>query len=267
MLKSAREVIRENITNLYRTFSIARYDLLSEMRDSKLGIFWNFASPAINVFTYWFLFGYVMQRRAVGDIPYIIWMLAGTVIWFFASQCITDGCNAIYYKSDIISKMKFPISILPLTLVLKKLFNHFCLMCIVLIVFISQGYYPTIHWLGLIYYLLCAIIFAVSLSLTTSVLNMIARDTRKLISSCMRLIFYFTPILWDAKILPEWMQYIVKCNPIYYLVQGYRDCFFYHRGVNAYTWSMAWFWGITLVLFFLGSYLMCRFKTKFVDMI
>ena len=36
--------------------------------------------------------------------------------------------------------------------------------------------------LGLLYYLIAGILFSISLSLTTSVLNMLARDTRKLIS-------------------------------------------------------------------------------------
>ncbi len=267
MFKSACYVLQENITNIYRTYSISKYELLADMRDSKLGIFWNFANPAISVFTYWFLFGYVLQKSSVDNIPYIVWMLGGMVVWFFINPCITDGCNAIYSKSDVISRMKFPISILPLSVVLKKLFNHFCVMCIVIIVFIAIGYYPTVYWLGLIYYLICSIVFAFSLSLTTSVLNMLARDTRKLIVSCMRLLFYFTPILWDTRVLPDWMQKFISCNPIYYIVQGYRDCFFYHKGIGAYTWSMGWFWGITIFLFLIGSYMMCKFKAKFIDMI
>ena len=115
-------VIRENFENIYRTFSIARYELLADMRDSKLGLFWNFASPTIQVLTYWFVFGYVFQRKAVDGIPYMAWMLGGMVVWFFISPCITDGCNAIFSKSDVISRMKFPVSILPLTVVFKKLF-------------------------------------------------------------------------------------------------------------------------------------------------
>lgn len=267
MFQSARYVLHENVTNIYRTVSIARYELLADMRDSKLGIFWNFANPAINVFTYWFLFGYVLHRKSVDEIPYIVWMLGGMVVWFFISSCITEGCNAIYSKVDVITKMKFPISILPLTVVLKRLFNHFCVMSIVVIIFIAKGYYPTVHWFGLIYYLLCGILFSFAFSLTSSIFNMLARDTKKLITSCMRLLLYFTPILWDVQMLPKWMQSIVSCNPIYYVVQGYRDCFFYHKGFGAYTWSMGWFWGITIFLFMVGSYMMCKFKTKFIDMI
>lgn len=264
---SAKYVLQENIKNIYRTFSIAKYELIADMRDSKLGLFWNFANPLIQVFTYWFAFGYVFQRKEITGIPFLVWMLGGMVVWLFISPCITDGCNAIHSKVSVITKMKFPVSILPLTVVLKKLFNHFCFLCIVVVIFILYGYYPSIHWLGLLYYLFCAIIFSCALSLTTSVLNMLARDTRKLIVSCMRLLLYLTPILWEITRLPGWMQKIVTCNPIYYIVQGYRDCFFYHRGFGAYAWSMGWFWGITLLLFFVGSFMMYKFKTKFIDLI
>ena len=164
--------------------------------------------------------------------------------------------------------MKFPVSILPMTIVLEKLFDHLCLFVIVVVIFATQGYFPDIHWLGLVYYLFCTIVFAVSLSLTTSVLNMLARDTRKLILACMRLLLYLTPILWDIERIGHGrVAKIIMCNPIYYIVQGYRDCFFYHRGFMEYSWSMVCFWTITLVLFFVGSYMMYKFKTRFIDMI
>lgn len=268
MFTSIKYVLSENYKNFYRIKSIAKYELLADMRDSKLGIFWNFANPLIQVLTYWFVFGYVFQRESADQIPYIIWMLGGMVVWFYISPCITDGCNAIYRKVGVITKMKFPVSILPMTVVVEKLFDHICLMIIMVIVFATQGYYPSIHWLGLIYYLFCAIIFSEALSLVTSVLNMLARDTRKLILACMRLLLYLTPILWDLNRVGHGLVYkIIMCNPIYYIVQGYRDCFFYHRGFMAYSWSMAWFWGITLALFIFGSYVMYKFKTRFIDLI
>lgn len=269
MFTSAKYVIQENLQNLYRIYSIAKYELLGEMRDSKLGVFWNFANPAIQVLTYWFVFGFVFNRKDVDGIPYVIWMLGGIVVWFFISPCITDGCNAVYKKVNVITRMKFPVSVLPLTVVLQKLFDHFCLMIILIVVFAVNGRFPNVYWLGLIYYLFCAIIFSVSLSLTTSVLNMLARDTRKLILACMRLLLYLTPILWDINRISSShkLTMLIKCNPVYYVVQGYRDCFFYHRGLLYYQWSMAWFWGITIVLFFVGSYMMYKFKTKFIDLV
>lgn len=143
-------------------------------------------------------------------------------------------------------------------------------MIILILALFVGGYYPSIHWLGLFYYLFCAVIFSISLSMTTSVLNMIARDTRKLVLACMRLLLYLTPVLWNLKQLkssPRWVTLIMKANPIYYLVQGYRDCFFYHNGFFFYYKQAIVFWIITIILFVFGSYMMYKFKRKVIDLI
>lgn len=267
MYKSLKYVFKENFNNIYRIYSISKYEIVADIRDSKLGLFWNFANPVIQVLTYWFVFGLVWNKNAVDGIDYIFWMLGGMVVWFFMSPCITNGCNAIFSKTNVITKMKFPVSILPATVVFKELFNHFCLMIILFIILVLGGYYPTIHWFGLIYYLFCAIIFSIALSMTTSVLNMLARDTRKLVLACMRLLLYLTPILWSIKSLPKVLWPIMKANPIYYIVQGYRDCFFFHYGFMHYWKSMVAFWIITILLLSIGSYMMYKFKHKFIDMI
>lgn len=268
MFKSLRYVFSENINNIFRIYSIAKYEILGDMRDSKLGIFWNFANPLIQVLTYWFVFGYIMDRGDVGDVPYFYWMLGGMVVWFFMSPCITQGANAIHTKVNVITKMKFPVSILPATTVLKELFNHLCIMVILVTTFIIGGYYPTIHWFSLVYYLFCAVTFSVALAMTTSVLNMIARDTRKLILACMRLLLYLTPILWTVPDkAPAILKTIMNLNPIYYVVQGYRDCFFYQKGIWNYQKEMICFWVITLVLLTIGCNMLYRFKHKFIDMI
>ena len=67
MFKSIRYVLKENFTNLYRIYCISKYELLSDMRDSRLGVFWNFANPAIQIITYYFVFGLIMYRKAVGN--------------------------------------------------------------------------------------------------------------------------------------------------------------------------------------------------------
>ena len=195
------------------------------------------------------------------------------MVWLFINPCITQGANAIFSKTSVITKMKFPVSVLPATVVLKELFNHVCILLLMIIFYCTQGVYPAIEWLGIIYYCFAACCFAVSLAMITSVLNMIARDTRKLILACMRLILYLTPILWPISTLAKdgafftFIRFIMKVNPIYYIVCGYRDCFLYHYGFMHYWKQMLAFWGITGVLFVVGCYMMYKFKHKFIDMI
>ena len=122
------------------------------------------------------------------------------------------------------------------------------------------------------YYLFAAICLTISLAMITSVLNMLARDTRKLILACMRLLLYLTPILWPISRLHKYgwqmtVRYIMKANPIYYVVCGYRDCFLYHHGILFYWKQMLFFWVFVIVIFTIGSMMMYKFKHKFIDMI
>ena len=80
MFKGVSYVVWENINNLYRIYSIAKYELLADMRDSKLGIFWNFANPVIQVATYWFVFGFVSKRNEIDGVDFLSWLLGGMVI-------------------------------------------------------------------------------------------------------------------------------------------------------------------------------------------
>ena len=270
MFKSMKYVFLENIHNFYRTFSIAKYEILADMRDSKLGLFWNFAHPTIQILTYWFVFGWIMQNNNHYEgTPYLDWLVGGIIAWFFISPCITNGCLAIFSKTNVITKMKFPVSILPATVVLKELFNHLCLLSIVLLFFIVRGVMPTVYWLGIIYYMFCAVMFGIALSMTTSVLNMFTRDFRKMVLAFMRLLMYLTPILWPIsrfKSHPT-LGIIMKLNPIYYIVQGYRDSFFGQKWFWSHPVMTLYFWSVVFLLFAVGSYLMYKFKNKFIDMI
>lgn len=290
MLKSVKYVWEENSGNIFRIYSIVKYEIIGELRDYKLGIFWNFAGPMIRVFVYWFVFGYILDRGTVGEveynywvldtdgtmivntrnmeIPYLYWMLGGMVVWLFLSPCITKGASAIHSKVNVVKKMKFPVSILPTIVVIKELFHHMCMLVIVCALLIFGGYYPKVQWFGVLYYMFCGVMFAIALAMVTSVLNMLARDTKKFITSTMRLLLYVTPILWSIPdTIPSTLRIVMNLNPIYYIVQGYRDCFFYGKGVFYYKEQMFVFWIITIFLELIGSYMLFRFRYKFVDMI
>ena len=102
MFKSISYVIKENCSNFYRIFCIAKYELLSDMRDSKFGIFWNFASPAIQVFTYWLVFGIAWGRKAQTykgiTVEYLPWLVVAFSVWWYIRPCIVDGCSAVFSR-------------------------------------------------------------------------------------------------------------------------------------------------------------------------
>lgn len=272
MFISAKYVIGENIQNLYRIYCIAKYELLADMRDSKFGIFWNFASPTIQVLTYWLVFGVAWNRKPVGGIPYLPWVVVGYSIWWFLQPCISSGCTSIFSKTNVITKMKFPVSILPATICAKEFFNHCCMLVITFVVVVLCGYRPNYYWFGLIYYALCAFAFAEAISMILSVLTMIWRDVKKLVTSLMRMLMYFSPVIWEctfAESVPyhNVLNFILKLNPLYYIINGYRDSVYFERAFWERPLLTVYFWAVTIILFLGGCSLMYKFRYKFIDLI
>ena len=89
LMKSIKYVLNVNIQNIYRMLCIVKYEILSENRDSNLGMLWVVLDPLIQILSYWFAFGVgIRGGKPINDIPYITWMLAGIVPWFFLSASI-----------------------------------------------------------------------------------------------------------------------------------------------------------------------------------
>lgn len=272
MFTSMKYVLTENFQNIYRIYCIAKYELLADMRDSKFGIFWNFASPAIQVLTYWLIFGIAWSRKPIGNIEYLPWLVVGYAAWWFIQPCIQSGCNAVFSKTSVITKMKFPVSVLPATICAKEFFNHLCMLVIAFVTLVVCGHGPNIYWLGLIYYAFCAFVFAEAVSLILSVLTMLWRDVRKLVTSLMRMLMYFSPVIWECHFgdnVPyhDVLNFIMKLNPVYYIVNGYRDSVFYYTGFWEHPALTVYFWIAVLILFTVGCMLMYKFKRKFIDLI
>ena len=60
---------------------------------------------------------------------------------------------------------------------------------------------------------------------------------------------------------------IMKLNPAYYIISGYRDSIFYGKTFLDHPALTLYFWGVVLILFVIGCMLMYKFKKKFIDLI
>ena len=88
----------------------------------------------------------------------------------------------------------------------------------------------------------------------------------------MRMLMYFSPVIWECRFgdsVPHhhFLNFAMKLNPVYYIVQGYRDSVFYGKAFWQHPALTAYFWVVTLIVFVFGCMLMYKFKRKFIDLI
>lgn len=272
-MKSAIKVLKEQIQYFYLIRRLSVYEMKSKNNDNYLGMTWELINPLFQIAIYWFVFGYGIRQRAhinltdTLEVPFFYWMLAGMVIWLFFYRSIIDGSKAIYTRIRMLSKMNFPMSIIPNYVVLGKYYIHLGLLVITIIIFNFNGYYISTYYLQLIYYIFALFAFTFSLALVMSTLSTIIRDIQMFLQSILRMGLYVSPILWNVDTMSnDVIRTLVQLNPLYYLIEGYRYSLFglgWHVTEN---WEHTlFFWGVTILLFCFGSYLHVKFRRHFID--
>jgi ABC-type polysaccharide/polyol phosphate export permease len=93
------------------------------------------------------------------------------------------------------------------------------------------------------------------------------KDVSQIIRVIIRLGFWFTPIFWEITMLPPKYQVFFKLNPVYYLINGYRNTFFYKVWFWEHLSLTAYFWILTLGIFIVGAVVFKRLRPHFADVL
>lgn len=272
-MKSAITVLKEQINNFYLIRRLSLYELKSKNKNNYLGMAWELINPAIQVLIYWFVFGTLLSRAPIEidgkEIPFIYWLMAGFFLWIFFYQSTIQGSKSIYSRLRMLSKMSFPMSIIPNFVIFSQFYVHIMLLGISIVIFQFAGFYISIYYLQLIYYIFSAFCLFFAIALITSTLSTIIRDVHMLLNSVLRMMLYLSGVLWPLSILENYsptITTVMKLNPLYYLMEGYRASFFSSDWYFITHWEYTlYFWIVVLILFLFGSMLHVKFRRHFID--
>ena len=227
-MKELIGIIKDHILYRQQILKLARADLQKTYRGAALGWSWAIIKPAVTIFVYWFAFstGFKGGGADVEGFPFFLWLMAGIIPWFYISDMLSQGSNAIRKYSYLVTKMKFPVSTIPTFVSISKFTVHIILVIIAVLIFILMGHAPDIYIIQLPLYMLLNFAFFTIFSLFASLLSAMSKDFANLIKSLIMAIFWLSGILWNVKTLEfEWIKKIQMINPVTYLAEGYRNCF------------------------------------------
>lgn len=242
-MKTITAIVKEHLEWRNQILKLAKSDIVKTYSGAALGWFWAIVKPTITIFVFWFAFSIGLRQGGdVAGFPFVLWLIAGIVPWFYMSEMITQGAGAIRKYKHLVTKMKFPVSTIPTFVGLSKLAIHGCLMLIVVLIFLIFGYYPDVFFLQLPFYMLCMVVFFTIWALFASMLSAISIDFLNLVKSLTTAIFWMSGILWDVNSIDiPWLKILLNFNPVTYIATGYRNVFIYKE----------WFWeDMSSLLFF-----------------
>lgn len=266
---SKKETCKKNWNLIWK---LAKNDFKNRYAGSYMGALWAMVQPVITVLMYYIVFDKIFKTRAAAvaggiPVPYVLFLTAGLVPWFYFSEAISNGTNALLQYNYLVKKVVFDIDILPVIKLVAASFIHVFFLCVLLVIAAIYGYYPNLYTFQLIYYSFCLFMVTLAFSYTTSAIVVFFRDLSQIIQIALQIGMWATPILWNIESIPPVWQLIMKLNPVAYVVLGYRATICENKGFWVDWKYTLYFWAFTAVFFLIGRHLFKRLKVHFADVL
>ncbi len=253
-----------NTFNQYKSLlrELTRKSLKLKYRDSVLGIFWSFVQPLLNMVVLSVVFSSILGKR--GNIAcYPVYLFTGRLLFEFFTTSTKAALMSFRTNAPIIKKVYVPKYIYPLSSILSTFVNLaislLCFICVWIffrLTGISGGDSLTISGYALLFFipLLLLLIFTTGVGLILAVFQVYFRDIKYIWDVFCTLLFYAVPIIYSIDtITSKWTRMLIEINPIYHIMELFRQCVYYGKpmDLDLLLGASAWSFGVLLLGIFI----------------
>lgn len=186
-------------------------DLKVKYRGSVAGYLWTLLEPMALVATYYFIFVVIARR---GDHTYPLVVLLGVLPYNLFSSIVNGGANSLVANASLIRRVYLPRELFLIALLGSNLVVFFSSLLVVIPFLFYYGVTPTISLLFLLPAIILIVLFASGIALIASCINVLYRDVGYLLSVALRLVFYGSPVIYSAHMVPESLRDLYFLNPL-----------------------------------------------------
>lgn len=255
----------ENLIELYQyralIINLISRELKVRYRGSLFGFLWTFLNPLLQIAIYSLVFR-VYMRSAIEHYAYFLF--TGLLPWQWFSTSLMGGTSSISDKRALITKVKFPPQILPVTVIGSALVNFLLTLPILLIMAYFEGIPLGLSVVCFPLFVLIQIVFSLGLIYITASLNVMFRDLEHILGNMLLFWFFLTPLVYSVDQIPEsFRRFVLILNPMACLVQSYHEILFLHQWPSG--GRLAFVSVISIALLWLGSKLMASYRESFAE--
>lgn len=216
---------------------LTKTDFKLRYQGSVLGYLWALLRPLMMFAILYIVFAKLL--RFGGDIPhYPVYLLAGTTLWSFFTECTNQGIQAMIARGDLIRKICFPKYIVVVSSTLTAVINLLINLVVVIIFALINGVTPS--WTWLIVPILVFELYTLSLGISflLGAINVKYRDITSIWDVLIQALFYAVPIIYPIAMVAATSTVAAKAillNPLAQIIQDIRYCLITDQTIT--TWG------------------------------
>lgn len=216
---------------------LTRKNIKLKYRNSWLGIFWSFLQPLLNMVVLSVVFSGIFGRQNKYIVCYPVFLFTGRLLYDFFSTSTKQAMTSFRRNQAIIKKVYVPKFMYPLSSIFSSFVTFaisiLCYICVWIffkLTGVSGGSGLEITWHIILFFIpmILILMFSTGVGLILSVLNVFFRDIEYIWDVLIRLLFYMVPIIYPLqKITTPWIVTVIKINPLYSMIELFRQCMLY----------------------------------------
>lgn len=229
------------------------------------GVLWAVVHPVLLLVVFWIVFAEGLKIPGTGGQPFLLSLFCGLIPWMTFADALNNSTNAITSRSFMVKKIAFPSEILPLTSLVAAFLTHAIMLVLLAGMLAWYGRPLTGAIVLLPYYLVALGVLAFGFAMILSALNVFLRDVGQALTVVLNIWFWLTPIVWPPEMLPPQFGALLRYNPMYYVVEGYRAALLGDSVQLPGTTATVLFWALAGSMAIAGTFVFRRLKTIFAD--
>ena len=198
--------------------AITRRDLRLRYQGSVVGWAWSLVSPLALGLTLSFALGKVLGTGITAS-----FLLSGLFPWFWFQGAVMGSTTTFVGNGGLLKKVRFPRAVLPLSIVMGATLQFVLAFPVLFAFLVFSGHEPTWNWIPGI-----PLIFVLQLALTSGIALFLAsitvffRDLQHITEVLLNLLFYATPIIFEAEKIPAGYRWLIWVNPLAPIFEGWH---------------------------------------------
>lgn len=203
---------------------LTKTDFKLRYQGSVLGYLWALLRPLMMFAILYIVFAKLLKIG--GDIPhYPVYLLCGTTMWSFFTECTSQGIQAIVNRGDLLRKISFPKYIVVVSATLTAVINMLINLVVIVIFALINGVTPCWSWFLVIPILIELYFLSLGIAFLLGSINVKYRDITSIWDVLIQALFYAVPIIYPISMVAatsETAAKIILLNPISQAIQDIR---------------------------------------------
>ncbi|WP_424811129.1 ABC transporter permease [Roseococcus sp. YIM B11640] len=204
---------------------LAGREISQRFRGSILGLGWALLLPLMTAAVYTFVFSAIFQSRWGGSqdhAHFALMLLIGMGVHSVFAEAVNRGPMLVVGNPSYVTKVIFPIEVLPVVAVLSALTNAAIMLGIVILgQLLLKG---VLHWTVIFVPLIALpyLVFVTATVMLCAAIGVFMRDLSQIVGLVVTVTFFLTPIFYPLEAVPERFRLVMRLNPLTSIIEQTR---------------------------------------------